>query len=230
MSDNITSDLHAALVAAEKRAEKAERERDEALTEAQSSVAKHGAAYMELLERLHAALSGRDELMARLQSAEKARDDARKDAVEAAGELRVSVPEPGTDMARLLVANRLLKRRAERALDELDVAQDNLVKHNQAFMDVQDRCNAASNERDALKADLDALRKHVAVLGGTGKGAALTEKERAVLIYEGASRLWQRTTWGGSDEDVSARVAAFAAAMLRAAEAEALRNATGGDK
>lgn len=42
--------------------------------------------------------------------------------------------------------------------------------------------------------------------------------ERARLVYEGATRLWARTTWGGSDEDVSARVTAFASAMLAAAE------------
>jgi hypothetical protein len=55
------------------------------------------------------------DLRARLARAEEELARHRADTEAAAGELLVPMPESGTDAARMLIANRLLKRRAERA-------------------------------------------------------------------------------------------------------------------
>lgn len=50
--------------------------------------------------------------------------EARKDVVLAAGELLIPIPQPGTDMSRMLVANRILQRQ----LDAVTKQRDALVK------------------------------------------------------------------------------------------------------
>jgi hypothetical protein len=60
------------------------------------------------------------ELFVALHEAQATVAGLREDVRIAAGECLVPVPEPGTDMARLLIANRLLKQRAEAAERELE--------------------------------------------------------------------------------------------------------------
>ena len=51
------------------------------------------------------------------------RDRHRKDLEEAAGECLVELPEPGTNAAKLLRANRLLRSAAQALIDRLDLIQ-----------------------------------------------------------------------------------------------------------
>lgn len=53
--------------------------------------------------------------VSRLEAVERELAEAREDVVKAAGELLVPIPEPGTDAARLLIANVLLRRERDEA-------------------------------------------------------------------------------------------------------------------
>jgi hypothetical protein len=49
--------------------------------------------------------------------------EARRDVELAAGELLVAMPEPGTDMARVMIANSIMRRERDALRAELDAAR-----------------------------------------------------------------------------------------------------------
>lgn len=61
------------------------------------------------------------------QRLERERDEARNDVFLASGELLVPMPEPGTDMARVMVANAVMRGERDKALRELQEARNTIV-------------------------------------------------------------------------------------------------------
>jgi hypothetical protein len=75
---------------------------------------------------LRAALAERDAQLA----------EARRDVIEAVGELLVPVPEPGTDAARVMIAGRIMRRERDDARTQLDAAHEQLREADAVIEDV----------------------------------------------------------------------------------------------
>jgi DNA repair exonuclease SbcCD ATPase subunit len=73
-----------------------------------------------------------EEAEARAVRAEREREEAREDVVKAAGELLVSVPAPGTDLARCLSANSIMRRERDAARAELAEARTEVTRLREA--------------------------------------------------------------------------------------------------
>lgn len=76
------------------------------------------------------------------------------DLAAAAGELRVPAPNPGTDMARMLEANVLMRRERDDALAEVQAEAQEHENTRAALRDAQGECDAAEHYRDAARAQL----------------------------------------------------------------------------
>lgn len=67
----------------------------------------------------------------------------------AAGELRVPIPEPGTDMARVMIANRIMRNERDKARNELNDMRD-AIKEAISFLNIGSHGIAGFNMRAAL--------------------------------------------------------------------------------
>lgn len=134
----------------------------------ESLTAMFGAIMMEVRYRLHNPKLDAYETPLRAALSELAayREDARA----AAGECLVPIPEPGTDLSRLLIANHALRaenealkeenRFALRAGHEFKAERDSAIRQAKA---VGDALMAVSAERDAERSRSDALAARVEI-------------------------------------------------------------------
>jgi hypothetical protein len=97
------------------------------------------------------------------EEAERQLTEARADVIAAAGELLVPVPPPGTDLARLLSANVLLRRALSASRDEGERLR-RVVDAAEAYVALHEPQNA-TRFWDESRARLDDLRAALAALG-----------------------------------------------------------------
>ena len=98
---------------------------------------------MSVVRRLAAVIAERDRLAGELEA-------ARQDVEDAAGELLVSIPPPGTEGAKVLLANVAMRRERDKAREESNALRAEVER--------------LTKERDALKAEnaagLDVAAEH----------------------------------------------------------------------
>jgi hypothetical protein len=92
-------------------------------------------------------------------------EKARGDVVAASGELLVEVPKPGTDMARVMIANALMRRERNLFRDASEAAELRLVELRAAaneYRDQSDQLAAALEENDRMQESIDLYRATIA--------------------------------------------------------------------
>jgi hypothetical protein len=77
---------------------------------------------------------------------------ARADVTAAAGEMLISIPKPGTDMARLFIVNRLLEHERDAIKQELDALKIAYDVRGETADEFLNDCAVALQERDAARA------------------------------------------------------------------------------
>jgi hypothetical protein len=119
---------------------------------------------------LQAQLAQRDE---RIAEAERERDEARADAVAAAGELRVDIrdAQPGSLPARLLVANAVMRRERDTARAQLAGAEEGRRVLREVVETAIDSARVIGSSAVVLpRSSIDALRDALAHPAGKGDG------------------------------------------------------------
>ena len=95
----------------------------------------------------------------RAEKAERERDEARNDVVLAAGELRVTMPEPGTVMARIMVANSIMRRERDEAREQIRLQSDSILRHMEVTAEMQNRALEAESKLTEQAAQIAQLRE-----------------------------------------------------------------------
>lgn len=88
---------------------------------------------MELATERDTARKEAEEARMDLVKMERELNEARADVVEAAGELMTEIPAPGTDAARVMIANRIMRSARDRAEAERDQMQQKLAAAREAL-------------------------------------------------------------------------------------------------
>lgn len=111
-----------------------------------------------LRARVTELLGANNAYLERARTAESERDAMAADIVAAAGLLMVEIPEPGTDMARVMRANSQMRRERDAARAERADAMAEIRRLNERYIEMGDRCADALVERNAAQKERDEAR------------------------------------------------------------------------